>query len=93
LPANRPGIVWLLRLVVVVFAIITVADVIGFGNFAVQIMDGAIRTSILLLMGWAMLRLVRVALELGAECLPMDRAAFLRRNTTPSWAGHFFANL
>jgi potassium efflux system protein len=74
--------VWLLRLVVLVFAVITVADVIGFGNFAVQIMDGAIRTSILLLMGWAMLRLVRVALELGAECLPMDRAAFLRRNTT-----------
>jgi potassium efflux system protein len=74
--------VWLLRLVVLVFAVITVADVIGFGNFAVQIMDGAIRTSILLLMGWAMLRLVRVALELGAESLPMDRAAFLRRNTT-----------
>ena len=74
--------VWLLRLVVLVFAVITVADVAGFGNFAVQIMDGAIRTSILLLMGWAMLRLVRVALELGAESLPLDRAAFLRRNTT-----------
>ena len=73
--------VWLLRLVVLVFAVITVADVTGFGNFAVQIMEGAIRTSVLLLMGWAMLRLVRVALELGVESLPMDRAAFLRRNT------------
>jgi len=79
--AGKPAaLIWLLRLVVVVFAIITVADVIGFGNFAVQIMDGAIRTSILLLMGWAMLRLIRVALELGVESLPMDKFAFLRQN-------------
>jgi len=79
--AGKPAaLIWLLRLVVVVFAIITVADVIGFGNFAVQIMDGAIRTSILLLMGWAMLRLIRVALELGVESLPVDKFAFLRQN-------------
>jgi small-conductance mechanosensitive channel len=76
-PAAR---VWLLRLVVVVFVIIAAADVIGFGNFAVQIMDGAIRTSILLLMGWAGIRLVRVALEIGAESLPMDKLSILRQN-------------
>ena len=79
--AGKPAaLIWLLRLVVVVFLTITVADVIGFGNFAVQIMDGAIRTSILLLMGWAMLRLVRVALELGVESLPSDAFSFLRQN-------------
>ena len=78
---GKPAVlIWLLRLVVVVFATITVADVIGFGNFAVQIMDGAIRTSILLLMGWAMLRLIRVALELGVESMPGDKFAFLRQN-------------
>ncbi len=76
-PAAR---VWLLRLVVVVFVIITVADVIGFGNFAVQIMDGAIRTSILLLMGWAGIRLVRAALELGAESLPTGNLLLIRQN-------------
>ena len=76
-PALR---VWLLRLVVGVFMIIAVADVIGFGNFAVQIMDGAIRTSILLLMGWAMLRMTRVILELSAEFLPMAKISFLRKN-------------
>ena len=76
-PAAR---VWLLRLVMVVFAVIAVADVIGFGNFAIEIMDGAIRTSILLLMGWAMLRLVRVALEMGIELLPMNKVSFLHRN-------------
>jgi small-conductance mechanosensitive channel len=80
--AGKPAaLIWLLRLVLVMFAIITVADVIGFGNFAVQIMDGAIRTSILLLMGWAMLRLIRVALELGVESLPVDKFSFLRKNT------------
>ncbi|BBO70066.1 hypothetical protein DSCA_39960 [Desulfosarcina alkanivorans] len=72
--------VWLFRLIVAVFTLVAAADVIGFGNFAVQIMDGAIRTSILLLMGWAMLRLVRVALNLGVEFLPMDQFSFLRRN-------------
>ncbi|MEE4114301.1 MAG: mechanosensitive ion channel domain-containing protein, partial [Desulfobacteraceae bacterium] len=82
--AGKPAaLIWLLRLVLVVFAIITVADVIGFGNFAVQIMDGAIRTSILLLMGWAMLRLIRVALELGVESLPVDKFSFLRQNADP----------
>ncbi|WP_319406581.1 mechanosensitive ion channel domain-containing protein [uncultured Desulfosarcina sp.] len=79
--AGHPAVrVWLLRLVVGVFIIIAVADVIGFGNFAVQIMDGTIRTSILLLMGWAMLRLIRVALELGVESLPVNKFAFLRQN-------------
>jgi len=72
--------VWLLRLVVVVFAVVAVADLIGFGNFAVQIMDGAIRTSILLLMGWAMLRLVRVALNMGIESVPMDKYSFFRQS-------------
>ena len=79
--AGKPAALnWLLRLVVTVFATITVANLIGFSNFAVQIMDGAIRTSILLLMGWAMLRLIRVALELGVESLPGDKFSFLRQN-------------
>ncbi len=72
--------VWLLRLVVAVFAVVALADLIGFGNFAVQIMDGAIRTSILLLMGWAMLRLVRVALNMGVESFPMGKFSFFRQN-------------
>jgi potassium efflux system protein len=74
------ALAWLLRLIVAVFATITLANLIGFGNFAVEIMDVAIRTSILLLMGWAMLRLIRVALELGVESLPKDTFAFLRQN-------------
>ncbi len=71
---NTAARVWLLRLVVVVFVVITGANIIGFGNFAVQIMDGAIRTSILLLMGWAMIRLVRVALELASNRCPSTAA-------------------
>ncbi|WP_372682079.1 mechanosensitive ion channel domain-containing protein [Desulfosarcina sp.] len=90
-PAAR---VWLLRLVVVVFVVITVANVIGFGNFAVQIMDGAIRTSILLLMGWAGIRLVRVALELGAESLPTGNLLLIRQNADAILhRAIFFANI
>jgi potassium efflux system protein len=43
-------------------------------------MDGAIRTAVLMLMGWTMIRLARVALEMGAESLPMEKLAFLRKN-------------
>ena len=76
---GKPALlVWLLRLVVLVFAIIAVADIIGLGGFAIQMMDGAIRTAVLLLMGWAMIRLARVALEMAAEALPMQRFSFLR---------------
>ncbi len=79
--AGKPTVlVWLLRLIFLLFAVISVADIIGFGAFAVQVMDGAIRTAILLLMGWAMLRLVRVALELGVESIPLGNLSFLRQN-------------
>jgi potassium-dependent mechanosensitive channel len=71
---------WLLRLIVLVFGIIAATDIIGLGGFAVQLMDGAIRTAVLLLMGWAMIRLARVALEAGFESLPMENLAFLRKN-------------
>jgi potassium efflux system protein len=74
-------LVWLLRLIVLVFAIIAGADFIGLGGFSIQLMDAAIRTAIFLLMGWAMIRLARVALELASESLPTQRFAFLRRNT------------
>ncbi|MBR9987825.1 MAG: mechanosensitive ion channel family protein [Desulfosarcina sp.] len=77
---EAPIRVWLLRSIVLLFVVIAVANITGFGAFAVQIMDGAIRTSILLLMGWAMLRLVRVALELGVESLPMGKLSFIRQN-------------
>ncbi|HSO19058.1 MAG TPA: mechanosensitive ion channel domain-containing protein [Desulfosarcina sp.] len=86
--------VWLLRLVVAVLTVIAVADVIGYGNFAVQIMDGAIRTTILLLMGWVMLRLVRVLLELAVESLPIQRIGLLHRNIHAILRkAIFFANL
>jgi potassium efflux system protein len=74
-------LVWLLRLIVLVFAIIAGADFIGLGGFSIQLMDAAIRTAVFLLMGWAMIRLARVALELASESLPTQRFAFLRRNT------------
>jgi len=75
-----PWQVWLLRLIVLMFALIAVADVIGFAGLAVQMMDSGLRTVVLLFMGWAMIRLVRVALEIGAESLPMDKLPFLRTN-------------
>ncbi|MFO7715896.1 mechanosensitive ion channel domain-containing protein [Desulfosarcina sp.] len=74
-------IVWLLRLVVLVFAVIAAADIIGLSGFAVQLMDGAIRTAVLLLMGWAMIRLIRVAIEMAVESLPMERLPFLGPTT------------
>ena len=70
--------VWLLRLVVVVFGVIAATDIVGLGGFSAQIMDGALRTAMLLLMGWAMIRLARVALDLGAESLPIGKLVFLR---------------
>ena len=75
-----PWQVWLIRLIVLMFAVIMFADVIGFGGLAVQLMDGALRTVVLLLMGWAMVRLARVALELGAEFLPVGKLPFFQIN-------------
>ncbi len=71
---------WLLRLVAAVFAVITLSDVIGFGNLAAQVMDGAFRTSNIMIMGAVMIRLVRASLELGAAGLPAGRLALVRRN-------------
>jgi potassium-dependent mechanosensitive channel len=73
-----PWQVWAIRLIVLVFAVIAVADIIGFSGFAVQLMDSALRTVVLLLMGFAMNRLARVALELFFEFFPMGRLPFLR---------------
>lgn len=70
--------VWLIRLVAIVCGAIAAADFIGFGSLVVQLMEGAIRTAVLLLMGWAMIRLARVALELAAESIPMQTLPFLR---------------
>jgi potassium-dependent mechanosensitive channel len=79
--ADAPGWqVWLLRLVVLVFLVILIADTIGFGGFAVQLMDSALRTAMLPLMAWAMIRLCRVGLEMGVEAFPMGSVAFLRSN-------------
>ncbi len=71
---------WGIRLIVLVFALIVVADVIGFSGFAVQLMDSALRTAVILLMGVAMIRVARVMLELAAELLPMDGLTFFRAN-------------
>ncbi|MGA6925208.1 MAG: mechanosensitive ion channel domain-containing protein, partial [Desulfosarcina sp.] len=73
--------VWLLRLVVVMFGVIALTDVIGLGGLSVQMMDGAIRTAMLSIMGWAMIRVVRVALELGVEFLPIQNFVLIRSNT------------
>jgi len=78
--ARAAWVVWLLRLIGLVFAVLAVADSIGLGGFSVKLMDGAIRTAVLMLMGWTMIRLARVALEMGAESLPMEKLAFLRNN-------------
>jgi potassium-dependent mechanosensitive channel len=73
--------VWVLRLVTLAFAAITVADMIGLGGFSAQLMDSALRTAMLLIMGWAMIRLTRTLLELGAEWMPMGGFSFLRNNS------------
>lgn len=75
---GAPWQVWAIRLIVLVFAIIAVADIIGFSGFAVQLMDSALRTVVLLLMGFAMIRVARVALELFFEFFPMGGLPFLR---------------
>ncbi len=78
---GRPGwVVWLLRLIVLAFGFIAAVDVIGLGGFSVQLMDGAIRTAVLMLMGWTMIRLARVALEMGVESLPFQDFGYLRNN-------------
>ncbi|BBO83560.1 hypothetical protein DSCO28_41260 [Desulfosarcina ovata subsp. sediminis] len=78
---EKPGWqVWALRLVTLMFTIILVTDIIGFSGFATQLMDGAMRTAMLLLMGWAMIHLTRTGLEIGMESLPMGSFRFLRNN-------------
>jgi len=72
--------VWVLRMVTLAFAGITVADMIGLGGFSAQLMDSALRTAMMLIMGWAMIRLTRALLELGAEWIPMGGFSFLRSN-------------
>ena len=79
--ADAPGWqIWTLRLVVLVFAVILIADVIGFGGFAVQLMDSALKTAMLPLTAWAMIRLCQVGLEMGVEAFPMGNFTFLRNN-------------
>ncbi|WP_054698865.1 hypothetical protein [Desulfosarcina cetonica] len=71
---------WMLRLVTLVFVVITLADTIGLGGFSAQLMDSAIRTAMLLIMGWVIVRLARVMLELAAEWFPMGHLTFLRKS-------------
>ncbi len=73
---------WLLWLIVGLFAVVTVANLFGFGIFAVQLMEGAIRSSILLMMAWAMMRVVHSALSLGIKLLPVHQAPFIDRHTS-----------
>jgi len=75
-----PWQVWGIRLIVLVFSVIAVADIIGFSGFAVQLMDSSLRTVVLLLMGLVMVRVARIALELTAEFFPLGRLPFLRTN-------------
>ena len=75
-----PWQVWGIRLIVLVFTVIAVADIIGFSGFAVQLMDSSLRTAVLLLMGVVMIRVARLALELMAELFPMGRLPLLRIN-------------
>ncbi|WP_419659210.1 mechanosensitive ion channel MScS [Desulfosarcina variabilis str. Montpellier] len=75
-----PWQVWGIRLIVLAFAVIAVADIIGFSGFAVQLMDNSLRTAVLLLMGVVMIRVARMALEMAAEFFPMGRLHFLRTN-------------
>jgi small-conductance mechanosensitive channel len=79
--AGKPAaLTWLSRLVLVGLMVILVADVTGFGNFAVDAMDSVLRSSAFLIMGWAMIRLVRAALELGAASLPKGGLNVISRN-------------
>jgi potassium efflux system protein len=79
--AGKPAaLTWLSRLVSVGLTVIAVADVIGFGNFAVDAMDSVLRSAAFLIMGWAMIRLVRAALELGAASLPTGGLNVISRN-------------
>ena len=71
-----PWQVWGIRLIVLVFSVIAVADIIGFSGFAVQLMDSSLRTVVLLLMGLVMVRVARIALELTAEFFSPGSTAF-----------------
>ncbi len=84
---------WMLRLVALVFTLIAVTDIIGMGGFSAQLMDSALRTAMLLLMGWAMMRLARVALELAFESLPLESLPLLRKHAGSILSrGIFIAN-
>ncbi len=81
LVAGKPAALpWLFRLISAGLAVIAVADVIGFGNFAVQAMDSMIRSAAFVIMGWAMIRLVRASFELGAASLPTSGLNVVSRN-------------
>ncbi len=79
--AIRPAYwIWLLRIIAVVFAAVVAADIFGYSVFAIQLTEAAIRTSILLLMAWVMIRLVRTTFALAVQFLPREKAPFLHRN-------------
>jgi potassium efflux system protein len=81
--SSKPNLrTWLLWLIVGLFTVIAVTNFFGFGIFAVQLMEGAIRSSILLMMGWAMMRVVRSGLSLGIKLLPFHQAPFIQRHTS-----------
>ena len=71
---------WFARAIVVLMTVVALSNVIGYGAFAHQVMNTVIRSLIVLIMGWAMNRLVRVVIDLGVASLPMARFAFLKRS-------------
>ncbi|MDL2274690.1 mechanosensitive ion channel [Desulfosarcina sp. OttesenSCG-928-G10] len=75
MPAWR---LWTLRLIVLLFVLIAITDIIGLSGFSIQVLSGSIGTALLMIMGWLMVRLSRVALEMGIEQLPMEGFNFLR---------------
>ncbi|MDL2270164.1 mechanosensitive ion channel, partial [Desulfosarcina sp. OttesenSCG-928-G17] len=75
---GAPWQLWTLRWVVLTFWVIAITDIIGWSGLSIQILSGSIGTAILMIMGWVMIRLIRIMLEMGAERLPMDRFNFLR---------------
>jgi small-conductance mechanosensitive channel len=67
-----------LRFLFLVSVVIAITNLIGFSTFALQVMDGMIRTVILVLMGWFMHRLIRTLIEAMLQYFPSDRFTFLK---------------
>jgi small-conductance mechanosensitive channel len=73
---------WLIRLVALIFLTTLIAEIIGQTVFAWSLLDASTRTSLFLLMGWMLIKLIRGGLELAIRSPVIKKVPLLAKNAT-----------